>query len=127
MLNKAILIGRLGADPELHYLPSGDAVSNLRLATTDRVRDPASGEWRELTEWHNLAFYKGLASIANTYLAKGARVAVEGRLKTRSWEKGGYKFYRTEIVVEKLRMFDWNGPEGDPAAGDSTNGEWEGA
>ncbi|CAJ0781514.1 single-stranded DNA-binding protein [Ralstonia chuxiongensis] len=125
MLNKAILIGRLGADPELHYLPSGDAVSNLRLATTDRVKDPESGEWRELTEWHNLALYKGLAAIANTYLAKGARVAVEGRLKTRSWEKAGYKFYRTEIVVEKLKMFDWNGPESDPAAGNSTDSAWE--
>nr|WP_311530322.1 single-stranded DNA-binding protein [uncultured Ralstonia sp.] len=127
MLNKTMLIGRLGADPELHFLPSGDAVSNLRLATTERVKDGESGEWRELTEWHNLALYRGLASIANTYLAKGARVYVEGRLKTRSWEKAGFKFYRTEIVVEKLRMFDWNGPEGDPAAVDSTDSESEGA
>lgn len=104
MLNKVMLIGHLGADPECRSMPSGDAVANLRLATTERYKDRVSGEPREATEWHRVSFFGRLAEIARDYLKKGARVYVEGRIKTRQWEKDGQKHYSTEIVAERLLM-----------------------
>ena len=103
-VNKVIIVGNLGADPETRYMPSGDAVTNIRVATTDRYKDKASGEMRENTEWHRISFFGRLAEIAGEYLKKGSQVYVEGRLKTRQWEKDGQKQYSTEIVAEQMQM-----------------------
>ena len=103
-VNKVIIVGNLGADPETRYMPSGDAVTNIRVATTDRYKDKASGEMKEATEWHRIAFFGRLAEIAGEYLKKGSQVYVEGRLKTHQWEKDGQKQYSTEIVAEQMQM-----------------------
>lgn len=103
-VNKVIIIGNLGADPEARYMPSGDAVTNIRVATTDRYKDKASGEMRETTEWHRIAFFGRLAEIAGEYLKKGSQVYIEGRLKTRQWEKDGQKQYSIEIVADQMQM-----------------------
>ena len=103
-VNKVIIVGNLGADPETRYMPSGDAVTNIRVATTDRYKDKASGEMKETAEWHRIAFFGRLAEIAGEYLKKGSQVYIEGRLKTRQWEKDGQKQYSTEIVADQLQM-----------------------
>src|SRR5256885_7713286 len=104
-VNKVILVGNLGADPETKYLPSGDAVTNIRLATTDRWKDKASGEMKEATEWHRIAFFGRLAEIAGEYLKKGSQVYVEGRIRTRKWQdKEGQDRYSTEIVADTMQM-----------------------
>lgn len=110
-VNKWIGIGNLGADPETRYLPSGDAVTNIRIACTDRYKDKASGEWKESTEWVRIAFFGKLAEIAGQYLKKGSQVYIEGKLKTRQWEKDGQKQYSTEIVAEQMQMLGGK-PEG---------------
>ena len=105
MANKVILTGHLGADPELKHLPSGDAVANIRLATSERYRDKTSGETQEATEWHRLVFFRRLAEIANEYLVKGSRIYVEGKLRTRKWTASdGQDRYTTEIQVDRLEM-----------------------
>jgi single-strand DNA-binding protein len=88
-VNRVILAGNLGADPELRYLPSGDAVANIRLATTDRYKDKASGEFKELTEWHRVAFFGRLAEVAGEYLKKGSPAYIEGKIRTRKWQDQG--------------------------------------
>lgn len=104
-INKVILVGNLGADPETRYLPSGDAVSNIRLATTDRYKDKTSGEMKEATEWHRIAFFGKLAEIASQYLKKGSQVYIEGRIRTRKWtDQAGVEKYSTEIVAEQMQM-----------------------
>jgi single-strand DNA-binding protein len=104
-VNKVILVGNLGADPETRYLPSGDAVTNIRLATTDRYKDKQSGDMKELTEWHRLSFFGKLAEIAGQYLRKGSAIYVEGRIRTRKWQdQSGQDKYSTEIVVDQLQM-----------------------
>ncbi|MCS6767056.1 MAG: single-stranded DNA-binding protein [Candidatus Protistobacter heckmanni] len=104
-INKVILVGNLGANPETRYLPSGDAVSNIRLATTDRYKDKSSGEWKESTEWHRIAFFGKLAEIAGQYLKKGSQVYVEGKIRTRKWQdKDGQDKYSTEIVADVMQM-----------------------
>lgn len=104
-INKVILIGNLGADPETRYLPSGDAVTNIRLATTDRYKDKTSGEMKESTEWHRIAFFGKLAEIAGEYLKKGSQVYIEGRIRTRKWtDQSGAEKYSTEIVAEQMQM-----------------------
>lgn len=104
-VNKVILVGNLGADPETRYLPSGDAVTNIRLATTDRCKDKQSGDMKELTEWHRLSFFGKLAEIAGQYLRKGSAIYVEGRIRTRKWQdQSGQDKYSTEIVVDQLQM-----------------------
>ncbi len=85
-VNKVILVGNLGADPETRYLPSGDAVTNLRLATTDRYKDKQSGEMKEATEWHRVSMFGKLAEIAAQYLRKGSSVYIEGKIRTRKWQ-----------------------------------------
>ena len=85
-VNKVILVGNLGADPEVRYLPSGDAVANIRIATTDRYKDKASGEFKEITEWHRIAFFGRLADIVGQYLKKGSSVYIEGKIRTRKWQ-----------------------------------------
>ncbi|MEJ0002677.1 MAG: single-stranded DNA-binding protein [Pararobbsia sp.] len=105
-----ILVGNLGADPETRYLPSGDAVTNIRLATTDRFKDKASGDMKELTEWHRVAFFGRLAEVAGEYLKKGSSVYVEGRIRTRKWtDQAGQERYSTEIVGEQMQMLGGRG------------------
>jgi single-strand DNA-binding protein len=104
-VNKVIIVGNLGADPETRFLPSGDAVANIRVATTDRWKDKASGEMKETTEWHRIAFFGRLAEIAGEYLKKGSQVYVEGSLRTRKWQdKDGQDRYSTEIRGEVMQM-----------------------
>ena len=104
-VNKVILVGNLGADPEVRYLPSGDAVANLRLATTDRFKDKASGDFKEMTEWHRVAFFGRLAEIVSEYLKKGSSIYVEGRIRTRKWQgQDGQDRYSTEIVADQMQM-----------------------
>jgi single-strand DNA-binding protein len=104
-INKVILVGNLGADPEVRYLPSGDAVTNIRLATTDRYKDKTSGEMKEATEWHRISFFGKLAEIAGEYLKKGSSVYIEGRIRTRKWtDQSGVEKYSTEIVADQMQM-----------------------
>ena len=110
-VNKVILVGNLGADPETRYMPSGDAVTTIRLATTDRFKDK-SGEKQERTEWHRVVFFGKLAEIAGAYLKKGRPVYVEGSLRTREWEKDGVKRYSTEIVANEMQMLGGRGEGG---------------
>lgn len=112
-VNKVILVGNLGADPEVRYLPSGDAVANIRLATTDRYKDKASGEFKEMTEWHRVAFFGRLAEIVNEYLKKGSSVYIEGRIRTRKWQgQDGQDRYSTEIVADQMQMLGGRGGSG---------------
>src|SRR5882762_8214355 len=114
-VNKVILVGNLGADPETRYLPSGDAVTNIRLATTDRYKDKTSGEFKELTEWHRVAFFGRLAEIAGEYLKKGSPVYVEGRIRTRKWQdQGGQDRYSTEIIADAMQMLGSRAGSGEP-------------
>lgn len=115
-VNKVILIGNLGADPETRYTASGDAICNIRLATTDTWKDRQSGERRESTEWHRVVFYRKLAEIAGQYLRKGSQVYVEGRLKTRKWQdKDGQDRYTTEIEATEMTMLGSRQGQGEPA------------
>ncbi len=108
-VNKVILIGNLGADPEVRYMPSGDAITNIRLATTDSWKDK-SGEKQERTEWHRVSFFGRLAEIAGEYLKKGSQVYLEGRLQTRKWQdKDGQDRYTTEIVADRMQMLGGRG------------------
>ena len=104
-VNKVILLGNLGADPETRYAASGNAVTNVRLATTDSWRDRQSGEQQERTEWHSVVFFGRLAEIAAEYLRKGSQCYVEGRIQTRKWQgQDGQDRYRTEIVASEMQM-----------------------
>lgn len=106
MLNKVTLIGRLGADPEVRYMPTGGAVANITLATNFRWKDKA-GEKKETTEWHRVVFFNRLAEIAGEYLKKGGQVYVEGRLQTRKWQgQDGQDRYTTEIIATEMHMLD---------------------
>ena len=106
-VNKVILIGNLGKDPETRYFPNGDAVTNATLATSESWTDKQSGEKKEHTEWHNISFRKKLAEIAGQYLKKGSKVYVEGSLRTRKWQdKEGKDRYTTEIIVNDMQMLD---------------------
>lgn len=116
-LNKVILIGNLGADPETRYTTGGDAVCNIRLATTDSWKDKASGEQRESTEWHRVVLYRRLGEIAGQYLKKGSSVYIEGRIKTRKWQnKDGQDQYTTEIEATELKMLGSRGDQPAPSA-----------
>ncbi|HSO06255.1 MAG TPA: single-stranded DNA-binding protein [Pelomicrobium sp.] len=111
-VNKVILIGNLGRDPEVRYLPSGDAVANLRVATTEKWKDK-SGEMQEQTEWHSVAFFGRQAEICGEYLRKGSSVYVEGRLQTRKWtDKEGKDRYTTEIRGDRMQMLGGRGGGG---------------
>lgn len=104
-VNKVILVGNLGADPEVRYLPNGDAIANVRLATTESWKDKASGEKKEITEWHRIVFFRKLAEIVGQYLKKGSAVYVEGRIRTRKWQdKEGQERYTTEIEASEMQM-----------------------
>ena len=99
-INKVILVGRLGKDPEVRYIPNGGAVANLQVATSETWRDKQTGEMREQTEWHRGVLFGKLAEVAGEYLRKGAQVYIEGQLRTRSWEDNGITRYVTEILVK---------------------------
>ncbi|ALS65770.1 single-stranded DNA-binding protein [Pandoraea apista] len=117
-VNKVILVGNLGADPEVRYLPSGDAVANIRLATTDRYKDKQSGEFKEMTEWHRVSFFGRLAEIVNEYLKKGSSVYIEGRIRTRKYQaQDGTDRYSTEIVADQMQMLGGRGGEGGGGGG----------
>lgn len=104
-VNKVILVGNLGSDPEARFLPSGDPVSNLRLATTERYKEKSSNEWKEVTEWHRITFFGRLAEVCNEYLKKGSSVYIEGRIKTRKWQdQSGSDRYSTEIIGDSMQM-----------------------
>jgi len=117
-VNKVILVGNLGRDPEVRYTPEGSAICNVSIATTSNWKDKATGERREETEWHRVVFYNRLAEIAGEYLRKGRPVYVEGRLKTRKWQnKEGVDQYTTEIVADQMQMLGGRGDMGDAGAG----------
>ncbi|WP_019139662.1 single-stranded DNA-binding protein [Noviherbaspirillum massiliense] len=104
-VNKVIIVGNLGRDPETRYMPNGEAVTNIAVATTESWKDKASGEKKELTEWHRITFYRRLAEVAGQYLKKGSQIYVEGRLQTRKWtDKDGVERYTTEIIADTMQM-----------------------
>lgn len=112
-VNKVILIGNLGQDPEIKYMPSGGAVANVRLATSESWKDKTSGEMQERTEWHTVVFFNRLAEIVGEYLKKGGKIYVEGSLRTRKWQgKDGQDRYSTEIVASEMQMLDSKGGGG---------------
>jgi single-strand DNA-binding protein len=121
-VNKVIIVGNLGRDPETRYLPSGEAVTNISVATTDTWKDKTSGEKKEATEWHRVSFFGRLAEIAGEYLKKGSQVYVEGQLRTRKWQdKEGKDRYTTEIRADVMQMLGSRGGAGEPRG--ETRGE----
>jgi len=120
-INKVILIGNCGADPETRYTPSGSAVTNITVATSDQWKDKQSGQTQERTEWHRVVFFNRLAEIAGEYLRKGSKVYIEGSLRTRKWQgQDGQDRYTTEIVANEMQMLDsrgGGGPQGESQGG----------
>ena len=125
-INKVILIGNLGGDPEVRYMPSGGAVTTISLATSETWKDKQSGEAQEKTEWHRVVFFNRLAEIAGEYLRKGSKVYIDGKLQTRKWQdKSGQDRYTTEIVASEMQMLDSRGTGAPPhtAPTETTNHE----
>lgn len=123
-VNKVILVGNLGRDPETRYNPEGGAITNISVATTDTWKDKASGEKQERTEWHRVVFFSRLAEIAGEYLKKGSQVYIEGSLRTRKWtDKEGQERYTTEIVADRMQMLGSRQGSGDAAGRDKSGGE----
>jgi single-strand DNA-binding protein len=120
-INKVILVGNLGRDPETRYMPSGGAVTNVSIATSKGWKDRDSGEQKERTEWHRIVFFNKLAEIAGEYLKRGSKVYIEGELRTRDWEKDGQKHYTTEVVASEMQMLDSRGEMG--GGGSSSGGQ----
>jgi single-strand DNA-binding protein len=125
-VNKVIIVGNLGADPETRYMPNGDAVCNIRVATTESWKDKQTGEKREITEWHRVVFYRKLAEIAGQYLKKGSQVYLEGRIRTRKWQdkETGADRYSTDIEANEMQMLGRREGMGDSVpreAGSSSN------
>lgn len=115
-VNKVIIVGNLGADPESRFAPSGDAICNIRVATSEAWKDRQTGERKEATEWHRINFYGKLAEIAGQYLRKGSQVYIEGSLRTRKWtDKDGQEKYSTEIRADEMKMLGGK-PEGQQQA-----------
>ena len=122
-VNKVILVGNLGADPETRAMPSGSSVANLRIATSESWRDKTSGEQQERTEWHRVALFGRLAEIASEYLRKGSQVYIEGSLRTRKWQdKQGQERFTTEIVGNELQMLGGRGGGGGGGGGEGGGG-----
>jgi single-strand DNA-binding protein len=123
-VNKVIVVGNLGADPETRFLPSGEAVTNIRVATTDKWKDKTSGEMKEATEWHRISFFGRLAEVAGEYLKKGSQVYVEGSLRTRKWQdKDGQDRYSTEIRADVMQMLGRREGGGEPRAESAERGD----
>jgi single-strand DNA-binding protein len=121
-INKVILIGNLGKDPEVRYMANGGAVCNVTLATTESWKDKQSGEQKDKTEWHNIVFYRRLAEIAGEYLRKGSQIYVEGKLQTRKWQdKSGNDRYTTEIIANEMQMLGSRGGGSADFGGSSTS------
>jgi len=115
-INKVILVGNLGKDPEVRYMPNGNAVANITLATTESWKDKQSGEKQEKTEWHRVVLFRRLGEIAGEYLKKGSQVYIEGKLQTRKWQdNAGNDRYTTEIVADEMQMLGGRGGGGGSA------------
>jgi single-strand DNA-binding protein len=111
-VNKVILVGRLGKDPEVRNLDNGVAVANFTMATSESYKDRTTGEKKEVTEWHNIVLWRGLAEVAQKFLHKGDLIYIEGKLRTRSWEKEGVTRYTTEIIADNMTMLGSRGGSG---------------
>lgn len=118
-VNKVILIGNCGQDPEVRQIPNGGAVTNVSVATSETWRDKQSGEQRERTEWHRVVFFNRLAEIVGEYVRKGSKIYIEGQLRTRKWQKDGVDMYTTEIVASEMQMLDSKG--GQQSGGSSSD------
>ena len=119
-VNKVIVVGNLGQDPETRYMPSGSAVTNLRIATNESWKDKQTGEQKDRTEWHSVAMFGRLAEIAAEYLRKGSQVYIEGKLRTRKWQdKDGNDRYTTEIIADEMQMLGSRSGGGAPAMSDA--------
>lgn len=119
-VNKVIIIGNLGADPEVRYLPSGSPVTNVRVATSEGWKDKQTGETQERTEWHRIVFFNRLAEIASEYLRKGSKIYIEGSLRTNKWQdQSGNERYTTEIIANSMQMLDAKGGAGASAGSTS--------
>ena len=119
-VNKVIIVGNLGQDPDTRYMPSGDAVTNLNIATNESWKDKQTGEQKDRTEWHSVAMFGRLAEIAAEYLRKGSQVYIEGKLRTRKWQdKDGNDRYTTEIIADEMQMLGNKASSGAPATSDS--------
>jgi len=134
-INKVILVGNLGQDPEVKYMPSGGAVTNISIATTDSWTDKSSGQKQERTEWHRVVFFNRLAEIVGEYLRKGSQVYIEGSLRTRKWQdQNGQDKYTTEIVAREMQMLgsraggssDFNAPSKQPQGQPQQGGQAQG-
>ena len=113
-VNRVTIIGNLGADPETRYSKGGQAVTKIRVATSESWKDKQTGDKVEKTEWHSITFFGRLAEVAGEYLRKGSKVYIEGSLSTSSWEKDGQKHYKTEIVAREMQMLDGRQEGGEP-------------
>jgi single-strand DNA-binding protein len=122
-INKVILVGNLGADPETRYTPSGTAITSIRIATSESWKDKQTGEQPERTEWHRIEFFGRIAEIAGEYLKKGRQVYVEGKLRTDEYEKDGIKRYSTKIIADEMQML--GGREGGGAGGEGEGGGYQ--
>ena len=123
-VNKVIIVGNLGRDPEIRYMPSGDAIANIAVATSYRSKDRNTGEQKELTEWHRISFFGRLAEIVCQYLKKGSSVYVEGRLQTRKYtDKDGIEKYATDIIAENMQMLGGRGDSGGGMGGGMGGGD----
>lgn len=117
-VNKVILVGNLGADPETRFMPSGGSVTNVRLATSETWKDKQTGQPQERTEWHRVVFFNRLAEVAGEYLKKGSKIYVEGSIRTRKWQdQSGQDRYTTEIVGNEMQMLDSRGSSGGTGGG----------
>jgi single-strand DNA-binding protein len=122
-INKVILVGNLGADPDTRYMPSGKAVTNIRIATSESWKDKQTGDQQERTEWHSIVMYDRLGEIAAEYLRKGSQVYIEGKLRTRKWQdKEGKDRYTTEVVANEMQMLGGRGGGGSGGGGSSGSG-----
>jgi len=117
-INKVILVGNLGQDPDERAMPNGNAVTNISVATSNAWKDKDSGEKKERTEWHRVVFFNRLAEVAGEYLKKGEKVYIEGELRTKEWEKEGQKHFTTEIIASEMQMLGKVNPS------DQSNEEW---
>jgi len=119
-VNKVIIIGNLGKDPEIRHLSNGSVVTTIPVATSESYKDKATGEYKEVTDWHNVVLWRRLAEIAEKYLRKGSKIYIEGKLKTRSWQdKDGQTKYTTEIIADELTMLDKANKESAPPQPDT--------
>ena len=124
-LNKVMIIGRLGKDPEMRYTADGVAIANFSIATSEDWKDKNTGEKREKTEWHRIVAFRRLAEVCGEYLTKGKQVYIEGKLQTRAWEKDGVKRYTTEILADKMQFLDTKSDSGSQGAAASDTAAYD--